>query len=67
MTTEVTRQMRRAGVLFVRITKSVEGEDGAAAMSAICYALIACAKAISVTKEQVHDAIEKSWDMKLGG
>lgn len=66
-TYEVTKQMRRAGQLFVQVTKLVEGEDGAAALSAICYALIACAKSIGVTREQVIHSVEQSWNVQLPG
>jgi hypothetical protein len=59
---EVTQQMRRSGELFLKITKMVEGEDGAAALTAIAYALVACANVIGVSKEQIHSAIDSSWD-----
>jgi len=57
-----SKMSHRAAEHYTRIVKALEGENGATGLTALVYALIACARSVGVEKQAIKEVIDECWE-----
>jgi hypothetical protein len=63
---QILSEEQVAGQLYQKITLILAGQPGSAALSALGYALLYCAKSTGLTFEQVQEALKVIWESDPG-